>query len=296
LYQAAGSREPMEAMEAAVAKRGESYEVYIFRDGRWTVNGVHKTESAAKAQAQSLFKDKRTDGVRVVQEWQASDGTYRDKALLEQIKQKEAQQKDISLSEITEAPPCQAYNELYGIESRSTVNRLLRKYLDEVVLTPTELLHNNRELKRLLDLDITQSAVDRVATLQAKQNGSDSREHRDVLYGFVEQAWLRLRRLGDRPDVPRVQKIGFAAAVEQIDATAAPEERDFLALVALLNELVDLRNWSAKMQTLIDQMDKAGASRAVGLIDRVIADICGARGIIPELVARRPIWGHSFWR
>ncbi|KAF0109733.1 MAG: hypothetical protein FD149_2768, partial [Rhodospirillaceae bacterium] len=174
--------------------------------------------------------------------------------------------------------------ELYGLESRSTVNRLLRKYLEEVILTPTELLHNNRELKRLLDLDIAQSAVDRVATLQAKQNSSDSRERRDVLYGFVEQAWLRLRQLGDRPDVPRVREIGFAAAVERIDATAAPEERDFLALVALSNELVNLRNWSAKMQTLIDQMDKAGASRAVGLIDRVIADICGARGIIPELV------------
>ncbi len=113
---------------------------------------------------------------------------------------------------------CQTYQDLYGLESRSTVNRLLRKYLEDVILTPTELLHNNCELKRLLNLNITKSAVDWVATLQARQEGSDSRARRNRLHHFIEQAWLRLHRLGDHTDVPLVKDLGFAVAVRQIDA------------------------------------------------------------------------------
>ena len=69
-----------------------------------------------------------------------------------------------------------------------TANRLLGRYLDDVVLTPTELLHHYRELKRLLDMDLTPAAVDRVATVQAAATQSDSRERRDRLQALLDQA------------------------------------------------------------------------------------------------------------
>lgn len=264
--------------------------VNVYRDERWTLDTAFGEEAKARAHGQNAVKDPKNDGVRVIREKRRTDGGYDEEVLFESIRKGE-KKKDVSLAEIASAPVCEGLADLYASPSRSTVNRLLNRYLDDAIVTPTELLHSYRELKRLLDNPLAQTAVDKVSTLQATQTETDSRTRRDQLSGYVDQALARARKAADRTDLPSVKAVGFAAAVAKIDGSAPDGDRDFLAFVALTRDLIDVRSWSGKIDLVLAEMAKAGPGRAFDLLDRVLADLCGARGVLAEMIGGVPNLG-----
>ncbi|MEO5375720.1 MAG: hypothetical protein H7840_15865 [Alphaproteobacteria bacterium] len=279
-----------------MAGKQVSFEIHLFRENRWVMDTVLSDEAKARAFAQSILSDKKIEGVRIIKEWRRLDGTFGEDTIFEKMKSPN-KKKDLSISEITAAPKCEAFQDLYGHDGRTTVNRIMRKYLDDVVLTPTELLHSYRDLKRLLDMDITQSAVDKVATLQARQEGGDARRRRDELFGFLEKASQRAKQVVDRDTIPKVKDLGFSAAVSRIDQSAPAEDRDFLAMVAMSRVLVDIRSWLGKMTEVFIQMDKAAdAARPILLLDGLVADILGAKDVIPDLLGNQANLGTAIIR
>ena len=57
------------------------------------------------------------------------------------------------ITPVKEAPECQDFADFYSFESRQTIGRLLRKYLDENGLLAIELMHEYGHLKSLLRHD-----------------------------------------------------------------------------------------------------------------------------------------------
>ncbi|MEO5375182.1 MAG: hypothetical protein H7840_13040 [Alphaproteobacteria bacterium] len=264
--------------------------VNVSHDERWILDTAFGEEAKARAHAQNLVKDPKNDGVRVIREKRRTDGGYDEEVLFEALKKGE-KKKDVSLSEISSAPVCDSLADLYRAPSRGTINRLFSKYLDDAILTPTELVHSYKDLKRLLDNPLVQGAVDKVSTLQAAATETDARTRRDQLSGWLDQALARARKASERTDLPSVKAQGFAEAVGRIDASAPAEDRDFLALVALSRELVELRAWAAKMERVLAEMERAGPGRAMDLLDSVLADLCGARGVVVEMIGAVPNLG-----
>ncbi|KAF0114964.1 MAG: hypothetical protein FD149_1718 [Rhodospirillaceae bacterium] len=151
--------------------------------------------------------------------------------------------------------------------------RPLSFYLDDVVLTPTELLHHYRELKRLLDMDLAPAVVDRVATVQAALTQSDSRERRDRLQALLDQA-LKRARAAFTQNLPQRDEASFAQVVDALAAHTPAED------------------WTGKIAILLAEMDRAGDNaRAMGLLDGVLADVIGARGVVAELFGTLPNLG-----
>lgn len=255
---------------------------------------VLSDEAKAKAFAESILSDKKNDGVRIIKEHRRIDGSFSESVIFEKMKRIDNKKKDISISDIASAPKCESYLDLYKLESRVCAGRVMRKYLDDAVLTPTELLHNYRELKRLLDMDITQGAVDRVSTLQAKQDGVDGRLRRDELFGYLEKALARARKIGEDGSVPKIKELSFADALARIDRTVPAEDRDFVAMVAMSRVLGDIRNFLAKMAEALTQMDKAaGAARPIGLLDGVVADVLAGKGVIQDMLGNQANLGAA---
>lgn len=264
------------------------FTVQALSGDRWVLDTTYEDEAKARAYAQNLLKNSKNDGVRVQREKRRADGAYDEQVLFESVK-KGDKKKDFSLSEITSAPMCESLADLYQPPARATINRLFVKYLDDALLTPTELLHSYREFKRLMDMDIVQGAVDRVSVLQTTEG--DSRVRRDALSGFLDQALARARKASEKTDLPQVKSVGFAEAVKRIDATAPEADRDFLAYVALSRDLIEQRAFIAKLEMVLAEMEKAGPGRTMALLDAVLADILGARGVVPELIGAIPNLG-----
>ena len=192
----------------------------------------------------------------------------------------------IRIDPIEHAPPrCTALREYFSLESRMTINRILRGYFERVTITPTELLHSAKEFGRLRDKDsLFPSAVDRIATLQTQGTEQPSRARRDEIFTAADQVYAQARR-ADSLKLPRLEG-RFSAVIAGLSGGGG-DPPEYLAMVVLSRDLLTMRDWVAKLDRLcrlaVDETD----ARATLLLDTVIADVLGAN-VVQELLGGLP--------
>jgi hypothetical protein len=165
------------------------------------------------------------------------------------------------------------------------MGRLLRKYVEQVFLTPTELMHNHKALKRLQDTDtLYPSAVDRVATVQAKATGMDSKVRRDELHKLASQAITRVRKVEESGTLPEVKGKDFKAAYERVKRASPPEEAAYRALVMLSADLVQHRDWLAKLARIAELITPDGDDEVLALFDKVMADLVATPAALQDIL------------
>jgi hypothetical protein len=258
-----------------------SYEIHVFADKRWVITEMAADEEAAKAFADNLLQTGNHAAVRVIRDFERLDGTHAETVVLEK-KAPEKAPGDLTLAPITDAPLCTTVEEVYGLASRTTIGRLLRKYLDEIVLTPTEFLHDAKEMKRFGDRgNLLFSAIDRVAGLQARAAGdADPRARRT----FLETTWETLQKrarafAATKPKPPA----SFAEAVAQ---SAADPDPSFSLMSRLTLALMERRNWQAKLEQVLAWADEPEAQAEV--IDGLLADLVVPAQMVQDLLGFQP--------
>lgn len=266
------------------------FEVQTLHDGRWILQEFCDDEAAAKALAQKLLKSRTIEGARVIRDWQRNDERHVERVIFSEEKQRRPEKETIVANQIESANQCDAYEDYFRLESRLTINRVIRTYLDRQVLTPTELLHNFSELRRLSNYEaLLPASVDKVATLQSRQNGEDSRARRDAIFKNFEKIMAEAREAERSRALQSLNGKDFAGAFAKVSRMIdAPERRDYLALVALSRHLVTNRNWLGKLTDLIEQMDPDLSPDAARLVDGVIADVLGSPIVVQELLGWQP--------
>ncbi|WP_146210788.1 hypothetical protein [Azospirillum sp. TSO35-2] len=267
-----------------MALPGNSYEVQVYQADHWVLDRCFESEAEARAYGKRILAGGRIEGIRVVRDWARPDGRHVETELHQEFR---SQSNAILIAPIDEPPPlCHRAEDVFAVEGRMVINRLLRNYVDRVVVTPTELLHNHAELKRLQDKDnLFASAVGRVAALQAERAKIDGRARRDELYGLLSGVTERARAAAGKA-LPPLGPAGFAHAIDALAACEAPEECGFLGRVLLSRELVAMRNWLAKLDFLGELVRQGGGLPAapLALVDGVIADVMGAPSVAQELL------------
>lgn len=252
-------------------------------------------EKAARDVAGKFFADKKCAGARIIRNWLRADGrmvetevacqtrTIRDDGV-------------IHLAPIESAPPrCESQQAYYAHESRDIINRLFRVYLDRVHLTPTELLHTFREIKRLQNKDLlVPSAADRVAYLQTRDGGKqDSKARRDEILTSVEGLANRARQADGRV-LPKLTGT-FGAMMAAIENAPTPDDRDFLALVVLTRDLAAARSWGGKMERLCRLALEETDAHALDLLDGAMADLLST-DVVQEILGWQPGLGAAICR
>ncbi|MBF0374144.1 MAG: hypothetical protein HQL39_12090 [Alphaproteobacteria bacterium] len=268
-----------------MARSRESFEIQLFKDDHWVVHELKDSEKPARDMAAKLVANKKVRGVRVVRNWERSDGSVTESVIFEKLK--EAEEEDARIVAIDEAPVCQQPNDYYALSSRMTVNRLLRRYFDQAILTPTELMHNYRQIKKVQELDsLYPSAIDRVATLQTSDGAGDSRQRRDELFRTFDQMASRAREAERR----RLPELGadFGEVVAKLERCGSPDDQDYLSLVVLSADLVNNRSWLAKLERVAGLMNDALPSHPLGLLDGAAADLIATPAITEDMLGLQP--------
>lgn len=272
-----------------MVERKTSYEVQTLRDERWLVAEVHDDEAAAKAAAVKLLKRAEVSGVRVVRDWQRRDNRHVERIVFSEAKETRREDR-ILANNVDTATYCRVEDDYFRLESRLTINRVIRTYLDKQILTPTELLHNHRELRRLSTYDrLVPSSADKIATIQCRETGEDGRARRDAILTAVDNILAKAREAERNPALRSIEGRDFAAAYAALSkAVSSPEIRDYLALVAVSKHLVDNRNWLGKLADLLDSLDGDLDPQAARLLDGVVADVLGSPAVVQELLGWQP--------
>lgn len=262
------------------------FEIQVYQRDHWVIEGQEKDEAAAVSYAKSQISQGKVEGMRVLRQWTRADGAVVETEIFCQFRPKNDR---ITIQTVDAAPRCEEIEEFYGTDSRFTIGRVLRQYLEQVVVTPTEIMHNFAELKRLRDKDtLVPSAIGHVAQVQAGGSG-DGRARRDEMFDVLEKVTVRARN-ASRRELPNIKTIGFSRLFEELTSSASDERPDFLSLVALSRELVNMRNFALKVQFLVGLLTKEeGMSpESTAIIDGVIADVLGSATVIQELLGPQP--------
>ncbi|WP_207480405.1 hypothetical protein [Arenibaculum pallidiluteum] len=263
-----------------------TFEVQVFKRDHWVIETRCTSEEEARKIARLVLAERRSDGVRVVREWPREDGTVVERELFTEFRDAADR---ITLGPIDDPPrPCETIDEFYGVDARLTVSRLFKGYIEHLVVTPTEMLHNHAELRRLADKDdLLPSAVSRVAALQA---GQESRARRDEIHRIIDTMSERARKAAGERNLPLVSRHGWARTVQAAAELGAPEDRDFLALVALSTESTRVRSWPGKVEFFADILDREPEldGHPLALLDGALADTLGVNPVVQELLGSQP--------
>ena len=261
------------------ARENTSFEIQVLQDKHWVIAEMAGDEGKAKAFLENLLQTGNHAAVRVVKDYRRIDGTHTETVVVE----KKADQKaalPVQLSAITEAPPCSALADYYALPARLTMGRLLRKYFDEVFITPTELLHSAAELKRFGDKDrLLFSAIDRVSFLQAHASGEDGKVRREAL----DKAWNDINARAKAVVAMKLPAVKTLAELQKA-AAGAGDQRDYVAHALMAQALMDKRSWIGKVDLLLAWAEEPGGAEAVPMFDGVIADILLSAQFIQDLL------------
>lgn len=278
-----------------MAPGNANFEIHVMRDGRWALDAVRNAEADARALAHKYLADKKCEGARVIRNWMRADGKMVEAEVFCETRTLR-DDTPVRIVAIEDAPPkCDVPNQYYAMPSRMVMNRLFRHYFDKTFVTPTEIIHNYRELKRIQDKDtLVPSAIDRVAALQTRDGDQDARARREDIFRHVDQMTVRARDAANMK-LPKLNGC-FADLRRKVSALAdKDDDRDFLALVALSRELVTVRDWAGKLDRLCRLAVGESDPHVLEMVDGVIADVLGAN-VVQELLGWQPGLGHAIMR
>lgn len=265
-----------------------SYEVKVQQEGRWTVDRVTESEAIALTRAQELVSAARHEAVRVEKERVRTDGSFgKPTVVFEQSCSLRDPQ--VTISHIDDAPDCESLEDLYGIDARLTMWKVLRKYFEKVALTPSEVLHNYGALARLMDNDppVYPAAVDRVATIQAKRADTDPRERRDQLFAWCDMVASRAREAEREKPLHKLKTKNFRRLMDAALEEGGPARRDHLVRCTIARDLYLRRNFLEKLEVLLTAVPMAETREELGILDGFIADVLGSATVIQELLGSR---------
>ncbi|MFV3128065.1 hypothetical protein [Niveispirillum sp. KHB5.9] len=266
-----------------------NFEVHTFKVDHWVIEDTLATEDEARALANKLLPNR--DGVRIVRDFAGVPGKPATETIIFS-EMREQKGKTISVQPIEDSPVCAAPTDYLQAESRQTISKLLRQYLEDKALTASELLYNAAEMKRAINFEnLVPTAVGRVASIQGKATGQDVRERRDLIYSSLTDLRTKAEDAQKRAAVS-VKQDGFRGALDKVEALCKGDEAetDYLSKVILCRDLVQIRNLLGKVEWLLESAGDAAQNKTahINIIDTLVADASSFPSVIQDLLGRQP--------
>ncbi|CCG08545.1 hypothetical protein [Pararhodospirillum photometricum] len=267
------------------------YEVQIYKDKRWITEEIYDDESGATTAARRHAKSGQVDGARVVNDRVGPDGLHREKVVFEEMV-REVSQQPLRITPIDDVPLCQAAEDLYRLESRMAMGRLIKKYLEQQFVIPSELLYCYSPLSRFQDMDamLLPAAVDRVVTLHCRMTPDlDPKQRRDDIYRWIDEIGRRSRRNEGEKLLWRLELSEFRKVLAAVGKCAfVHDEQEALLRHVIARECYKERNFLGKLEILLNCLTDDLSRDVLLILDGFIADVLAVSQVVQELLGSRP--------
>lgn len=182
---------------------------------------------------------------------------------------------------LLEASYCTKPEDFFSLAAREMLSRYLPSFLEQLVITPGELVHSARYQKRLNDAGRVQmNLVDKIASLQARFKNESPVKRLKELQTLVAQAtrkvWDDDR---DRP-VATVKLDNFADTIARLPAA----ERDYLGGRILADYLSQFKVWKDKVAALVHLLLFCEGQVAYSLVEGFLAEALRSESALDQLL------------
>jgi len=256
------------------------FEIRLSDQDRWFVEKVFQDQKMAERLYNDLADDDNSEyvGVQLVRVWERSDHKEVEKILKEQrLTQKSA---PVRLANIDEAPPCAHRDDYLGLNARLTMSRLLRNLLDRDGTIASELLYNHDKAKRIMQGDLVSPAIDRVATLQAREVGGDSRKRRDDIFVEIQAIMDDVEKINKTKTFKSFESKDLEKVIEAANAIGKPMALEIM----MCKVLVQFRSIEAKLQLILEWLETPKGEELEFELDGFIAEIMSSATLIQDML------------
>jgi len=265
---------------------GTTYEVLGETDGRWLIDSVHRVRTQAMDRAEEMLRDSQEIKVRVTSK---RDDSSEESVIFEQSSS--GAPKQLAAKPVDEAPYCKKIAQYFEFQSRRTIGRVLRSFLDFYGITALELLHSKGHMNALEREDrLFSQATQMIAALQVKGRDERQIDRVDELYEALNK--LRRRAERDGAEAEELFHKAFHQGYEAIWAVAgdggAKSERAVQGVLAF--KLGETQDGAGKLDMMLDLVENAPDHRRLDLLDSVMAEILDSADTMKELIGD---WGDS---
>jgi hypothetical protein len=274
----------------AIPGREVEFEVQSYYDKHWVTENSFNQEKDAIAFAKTLFTDDKIEEVKVIRYRGMMGGGLSLKKEIFTEKRAPKAKKAITLSgKITETRVCTTLDEFIGLESRIVMNRVLREFLDHLMITPTELLHNYSYQKKLDSMGLIASAVAQLAQAQSGAGQGDIRARIDEIYKLVNQVMYKAQEtMSERKRIPVLVEGQYAQLCRRIEAIFPDDQRSYMVKTALTSYLNGAGSLGAKLEQIAKLVSDDVNKAQVAHLDDLIADILGSGSIVQDMLGDQP--------
>ncbi|MBI1208325.1 MAG: FHA domain-containing protein [Azospirillum sp.] len=268
--------------------RSYKYEVSVDTKGKPQIDGVFDGEQDALARAEYLLSLAKFTAVRV------SKIDAKDNAKLIFEKAYSGGGKTVSVSEIHQAYFCKSYWDVYRFDSRHTLIRLLRKYFDEQVMIPAEVLHHYMMLRMIeREAGLFNPAIHRLAKLQATRATTKPDLRADELTRFFREITALAKESGDlAPFLGHLAEHGLSSLIDYVAGQRPPEQGHRIITFAVAKAIEEARDWGPKLAALCALFEETPSDAAVACLDEFLAELLDGStpvraviGYAPDLVS-----------
>jgi hypothetical protein len=169
---------------------------------------------------------------------------------------------------------CTSYAEIALPASRAFIGSLIRPFLDQLVITPTELVFSGRHQLRLEATGtLLNEAIEKAAGMQARALSLPPMPRMRELQTLVAQLMMATKEIELREPLQPLKPGGLAAAMEALRASAAPNAVTPRAYRLLTETLSGARVWGEKIELAVGLAQEALSCDAGEFLDSLLGEI-----------------------
>jgi hypothetical protein len=183
---------------------------------------------------------------------------------------------------------CRVTADFFQPAARAMIGTLSRGFLDQMVLTPTEVLFSARNHSRIDGAGtLLRDIIDRTAKMQATAANMPWQARQREIQAMIDVLVLKVRELEQaEPSIPL--KPGMARATfAQVRAASAPELRPYRIYRILTEHLANTRVWTDKFNRLMLLADELIGTPDFQLVDELLAEAVAGEVAQDALFGRR---------
>ena len=269
-------------MNTSPLDRTIHFDIHASTDGRWSIHSSADDRVQAVSKAKALLGKQKIEAVKVTRE----GGLSETEEVVFESKGKGGSERPVTITPVEEAPECTDLEDFYGFESRKTLGRLLRKYLDRDSITASEVLYGAGQLKGLCrDEDLINKAIHSIARIQTKATDEKPHERVEYLYDMVGRI---TERAEEAENVDALNQLlsseGLEALVQRVADTADEGKREYLIHAALAAYIGEARDWERKLDLVLEQAENLTEDPAFVYLDEIIAEIFDGAAALKNLL------------
>jgi len=183
---------------------------------------------------------------------------------------------------------CRVPEDFFQAGARGLIGNLCRGFMDQMVLTPTEVIFSARNHTRLDGAGtMLRDVIERTSKMQAAPSGMPWQARQRELQALIDQLVLKVREIEQSEPVVPLKEGMARGTLAQIRATSSPELLPYRVYRTITDYLAGSRIWAAKMERLVALARELEGTPDLDFVDELLAEC------MPSEVAQEALFGRS---